>query len=382
MGTDDEPTPESFQSADSQVGAAHAGSAERMPTWRSQTQEAVDAIFASDSPPDVYMVESSFYIGGMLPKVPPGVPLLVLWEPVDLLVGTGQPPITIYDGGMESPVAGYLPRKRLELVALEISTHRNLDYSRLADELLRIRQDFSRRVVYNQPEAWLRDAANDADILFQFLLARSKFRLFGVFLYSDFDAQFDEFIRASHGAIHEMSGDRTLLFSFGKTGELERNFSFVRNAIIGSEWKRFEKEHPIVEVPTIDAKRAELEQFAAAIYDRNKSIAFARLLGVENQEMPCLALWCDIDSHEVITYSFDNSWIASGHIGEHFKGLFDIIDTVLNIQPNLPYESLLHELETRFRAQKFKKFIKRRTTNQSIANLLKVLGTGATAAGL
>lgn len=100
----------------------------------------------------VVTIENSFYYGGLIPEVPDNVKLVVLYEPPDLLIEKGEP-MALYSRGMEIPPSSILSRKRLELLALELSASERPDIPRIAEDLIRIRRDHPREVVYNQPEA-------------------------------------------------------------------------------------------------------------------------------------------------------------------------------------------------------------------------------------
>lgn len=180
-----------------------------------------------------------------------------------------------------------------------------------------------------------------------------------------------------------MSGDNSLLFSFGKTGELERNFEFIRSKVLESEWRQFHAEcNGAPEVRALDAHREEMDRMTSAIYDANRAIPFSKSVGIKNAELPCLAIWVDFESSEFITYSFDNDWVVTGHIREHFKAIFDAIDAVLDKDSEKPSDdgSILKAIAKKWSMIKFKKFVKRRTTNATVANIIKAIGTGASVA--
>ena len=324
---------------------------------------------------DIVLVEQSFYFGDMLPKVPDGTEIRIIYEK-PWLFSKRFPLSVMYTKGREIPSDGLLPRAKLELLAREIEMARSIDdLIRVTQELLIVRKAFPNRIIYNEPKEWLRDVRYDTDLLFEYIRERANFKLFGVFLFSDMDEPFAKFVASTHRAIHEMSGPQCLLFTFEPLGVLYENASFIKYETIRHHLRNTLLNNLAPTPQDLDLMRAIHDRIAEVLFNRNIALRFARELGVQFSDTPCIAFWTSSQESEVLVYSFDNAWVDTGEIHEHMKAIFDIIQREIESLSSGEHLNL-SLLEQKFLSLKIKRSIRRFFGKISVGDIIQLAALG------
>jgi hypothetical protein len=258
---------------------------------------------------DILAVELSLYLGGFIPPEAPLDKIAVLMEPPSMFVANGglDSLASMYYSGRNFPDSGRGHRRLFETMAQEIlSKTPRRDLLQIVHELLYLRSHHADVIVYNEPTAWLRTVWYEADIMFHYAAAKLDFKLFGTLIYSDLDSEFANYIERSAGAIHAMTGDDVLIFSFGESNvdpELYTALDYVCYRCVMETPGRFDKPMPPAD---IDAMRARENRMLSNVRGKNKSLLFGRKLGVQPSLTPCIVFWASLDDSRFVTVPLGN----------------------------------------------------------------------------
>ncbi|MBC8264101.1 MAG: hypothetical protein H8E47_08280 [Anaerolineales bacterium] len=298
------------------------------------TNEEIGKLTAAQAGQDrVIMAEGSLYLGGFIPQDAPRDKIFVIMEPPTLFtkMDGGRHPTRLYHGGRAIPAEGRGPRRMFETIAGEIeSGSPRTDLRRVVHELLHLRRKYPDVVVYNEPQAWLRTVWYESDLLFQYVLCRSEYRLFGAFVYSDMDEAFGEFLRKHGNAVSAMTGDSCLLFAFdghgGHDSDLYLGSEYVAYRSVLESPNRFEDAKTAAD---LDSLREVEARMLSEVDGINRSILFGRRLGLRVEDTPCLAFWESLDDKRVVTFSFSGLNGEAGRLRSTIKKLADVISEVV-----------------------------------------------------
>lgn len=292
-------------------------------------------------------VEGSLYLGGFIPEDANRENILVMLEEPDLFFGTENTLSLsqIYIGGEEIPDSSTHIRRNFEKIAYEIDSDiENKNYLRLANELLFLRRNYPNEVIYNQPEAWLRTVWYDADLIFYYLSSRDKFKLFGCLIYSDMDTDFIDFVRSHSNSINAMTGSQLLLFSFDGTHEKNSDITLNTEYTIYKSIIQRPERLGAKSAKEYDNILSEEERQLRELDSINRSILFAEKLSIPLAKTPCIAFWDDLDSKEILVFSFADYVNQSDLVKKIFKKLIDVVKNELQKQQ----ENILERLEAQF----------------------------------
>lgn len=244
---------------------------------------------------DIYLVEGSIYLGGFIPPEAPLDKIRVSLEPPSIFFGEGASAAhlgSFYFRGKAIPKSSRGYRRLFETIAIEIAPGMaRRELTRVVRELLYLRANHPDVVVYNEPEAWLRTVWYEADLLFQYILAKQRFNLFGAYIYSDLDTEFAEYMAKSAAAISAMTADDVLLFTFAcqdKESELGAAAEYVAYRCVMEAPGRLEE---AMTPRQIDEMRDREMRMLSQVCGRNRSLLFGRRLGVTASQTPCIVFW-------------------------------------------------------------------------------------------
>jgi len=296
--------------------------------------EEIGKLMAVQTAQDKVMVaEGSLYLGGFIPQDARRDKILVMMEPPTLFtkMDDARHPTHLYHGGRAIPAEGRGPRRMFETIAAEIeSASPRTDWRRVVHELLHLRRKYPDVVVYNEPQAWLRTVWYESDLLFQYVLCRGKYRLFGAFVYSDMDQAFGEFLRKHGNAVSAMTGDRCLLFAFdgygGRDSNLYLGSEYVAYRSVLEDPNRFKDPKTAADLDNLRQVEARMLSEVEGI---NRSILFGRRFGIRAQDTPCLAFWESLNDKQVVTFSFGGLTDEAGKLTATIKKLADLISEVV-----------------------------------------------------
>ena len=178
-------------------------------------------------------------------------------------------------------------------------------------------------------------------------MSQNRYRLYGILIYSDADKNFIRFLTDAHDSLAAMSGAEMFLFWFEHFSE--------DSVLLWAAGKA-------------PPRRSTL--------GRSESLRLAKAFDVPMSQTPCLLVCQDLDDKNSVVYSFNNLW-SHELLAEHFKGIFDVIESVLGDVVECQQNDLYKKIEVGFKRLKIKKWVKRLVSNQSIGNLLRAIATGA-----
>lgn len=253
---------------------------------------------------DILAVEFSLYLGGFIPADAPLDKIRVLLERPSMFVVNGglNSLVSMYFLGRNIPDSSRGHRRLFETMALEIlSETPRRDLLQIVQQLLYLRSHYADVVVYNEPSAWLRTVWYEADIMFHYAAAKLDFKLFGALLYSDLDSEFADYVERSAGAIHAVTGDDVLIFSFGEERvdpDLYAALDYMCYRCVMDTPGRFDE---AMSPADIDAMRTRENRMLSSARGRNKSLLFGRKLGVPPSRTPCIVFWTSLDDSRFVT---------------------------------------------------------------------------------
>lgn len=281
---------------------------------------------------DIYAVEGSIYLGGFIPPEAPLEKIQVLLEAPSTFFkddASAAHLAAIYFKGNNIPKSSRGYRRLFETIASEISSEvPRRELMRIVHELLYLRAQHPNVVVYNEPEAWLRTVWYEADLLFQYILAKKHFKLFGAYICSDLDVEFIEYMTKSAAAISALTADDVLLFTFAsqdKESELGVAAEYVAyRCVLETPGRLKESMTPA----QLDEMRDREMRMLSHVSGRNRSLLFGRRLGVTASQTPCIVFWTSLDDGRFVTlclgqYADDRSRSIA------IKALADIIATAV-----------------------------------------------------
>jgi len=195
----------------------------------------------------------------------------------------------------------------------------------LLEQLAAIRAAHPDCIVHNEPEKWIRTAANDSDILLQYAIEKTNFRFFGILLYTELDHNTCTYIKNNWSAVDAITWPNLLLFAFDNAKSLiDRNRVLAQKVVIDTEKARIAANEGVELVSELEKVRSDENLIINHVYTRNDSAHFARRIGLSQAQLPCLVIFADLADKDLIVYRFQDSWVKSGEFTEHLKEIVDI----------------------------------------------------------
>jgi hypothetical protein len=268
---------------------------------------------------DLVLVEGSLYLGGFIPADAARDKIVVMLEPPSMFTKRDtRHPSFLYLGGRAIPQEGRGPRRLFETIASEIENNSDpYGALRVVYDLLRLRGELPDVVVYNEPQLWLRTVWYESDLLFHYMLCQHDYQLFGAVIYSDMDLQFGEFLERHGNAFSAMTGDDCLLFAFdgrgGRETDLHTASRYVAYRAVLEAPGRLENSITAAELDELRKREARM---LADVVGVNRSLVFARRLGVKADETPCVVFWKSLSETRVLTVPLsasggNDTWVAT-----------------------------------------------------------------------
>lgn len=278
-------------------------------------------------------IEGSHYLGGLIPDGATRNKIMVLLEAPSLFVGVdgARSPSLLYVGGQAIEPRARGLRRMFEAIAHEIENGVSRSHLfRIVNELLYLRSRYPDAVVYHEPTAWLRTVWYESDLLFQYILERSKFKLFGAFIYSDMDKEFAAFLKEHGNSLSAMTGDDCLLFAFD--GDSDQHSHLHSGSQYAMYRAVLETPGRLRDAPTaadLDKMREDEARMLSNIEGVNRSLLFGTKLGIRIEETPCIVFWKSLQDKQVVTLSFSPFDKDASNLSRIFKQLADAVRRIL-----------------------------------------------------